>query len=249
MIEANIEIVIPAECRRLDQNEEWIEMIIDGTVHKVRLHDYGRFYEIPGLYDKFYEGLQVVSPQVVCEALKQQMIRHEEDQKPLRILDFGAGNGQVGERLRQELDCESVVGLDIIPEAQAAAVRERPDVYDDYYVVDLTDPTEQVRETLSQWDFNALVTVAALGFGDIGTRAFANAYNLLTDGAWVAFNIKDRFLSDADDSGFSQTIKKMAEDGFELLESRRYRHRFSLAGQPLHYHVIVGRKNGEFNLN
>jgi hypothetical protein len=74
--------------------------------------------------------------------------------------------------------------------------------------VDLTDPTEQVREMLSQWDFNALVTVAALGFGDIGTRAFANAYNLLTDGAWVAFNIKDRFLSDADDSGISQTIKK-----------------------------------------
>jgi hypothetical protein len=43
--------------------------------------------------------------------------------------------------------------------------------------------------------------------------------------------------------------KKMAEDGFDLLESRRYCHRLSLAGQPLHYHVIVGRKNGEFNLN
>jgi hypothetical protein len=94
-----------------------------------------------------------------------------------------------------------------------------------------------------------LVTVAALGFGDIGARAFANAYNLLADKAWVAFNIKDRFLSDTDETGFGQTIKKLTEDGFELLESRRYRHRFSLSGQPLHYHVIIGRKNGEFNLN
>jgi hypothetical protein len=81
MIEGNIEIVIPEECRRLDQNEEWVEMIIDGTAHKVRLHDYGRFYEIHGLYDKFYQNLQVVSPQVVCEALKQQMIRHGEGKK------------------------------------------------------------------------------------------------------------------------------------------------------------------------
>jgi hypothetical protein len=33
---------------------------------------------------------------------------------------------------------ESVVGVDIIPEAQEAADRDRPGVYEDYYVVDLT---------------------------------------------------------------------------------------------------------------
>jgi len=249
MVETNVEIVIPEECRTLEQNEEWIEIIAGGIARKVRLHDYGRFYEIPGLYDRFYNRLQCRSPQVVCGALKQQMIKQHEERKPLRALDFGAGNGQVGEQLSRKLDCETLVGLDIIPEARDAAVRERPEIYDDYYVMDLANPTERAREKLAQWSFNTLVTVAALGFGDICTRAFANAYNLLTDGAWVAFNIKDRFLSEADESGFNQIIDQLVADGFEMLESRRYCHRLSLAGEPLHYYVIVGRKNGRFNPN
>jgi hypothetical protein len=144
---------------------------------------------------------------------------------------------------------QKLVGLDILPEARAAALRERPDVYDDYYVMDLAEPGDQARDTLAQWNFNTLVTVAALGFGDIGTRAFANAYNLMSDGAWVAFNIKDRFLSDTDESGFNETIEQLIENGFELLESHRYCHRFSLAGAPLHYHVMVGRKHGRFEIN
>jgi predicted TPR repeat methyltransferase len=248
-MECNVEIVIPEECRKLDQNEEWIQIAVDGKIQKVRLHDYGRFYEIPGLYDQFYGTLSCQSPEVVCRALKEQMVKHGEDCKPLRALDFGAGNGQVGERLSKELGCATLVGLDILPEARAAALRERPDVYDDYYVMDLADPDDQARDTLAQWNFNTLVTVAALGFGDIGTRAFANAYNLMSDGAWVAFNIKDRFLSDTDESGFSETIEQLIENGFELLESHRYCHRFSLAGAPLHYHVMVGRKHGRFEIN
>ena len=244
MMECKVEVVIPEECRKLDQNEEWIEIVIDGKAERVRLHDYGRFYEIPGFYDQFYQDLQCRSPQVVCEALKQQIHRWGENRNPLRVLDFGAGNGQVGERLSRELNCRKLVGLDIIPEARAAAMRDRPDIYDEYYVMDLANLSEISHKNLTQWNFNTLVTVAALGFGDIGAQAFANACNLMPDGAWVAFNIKDRFLTDTDESGFSQTIEILMEDGFELLESRRYRHRFSLAGEPLHYHVIVGRKNG-----
>ena len=249
MIECNVEIVIPEECRKLDQDEEWVEMVVEGESRKVRLHDYGRFFEIPGLYDKFYKDLECRSPQVVCEALKGQMVKHGDDGRLLRALDFGAGNGQVGERLAMELDCETLVGLDIIPEARAAAERERPDVYDDYYVLDMADPTKQACEALSDWDFNTLVTVAALGFGDIPARAFTNTYNLLNDGAWVAFNIKDRFLSDRDETGFNETISMLMDGGFELLESRRYCHRLSLAGEPLHYRVIVGRKTGDLNSN
>lgn len=244
MITCPVEVVIPEECRTLDQNEEWIEIVIDGKAEKIRLHDYGRFYEIPGFYDQFYRNLQCRSPQVVCETLKRQMAKCGQDGNALRVLDFGAGNGQVGERLRQELGCETLVGLDIIPEAREAALRDRPAVYDNYYVMDLADPSAHARETLGGSHFNALVTVAALGFGDIGTRAFVNAYNLVADRAWVAFNIKECFLSDSDNSGFSDIIDQLIAQGFELLESRRYCHRLSLAGEQLHYRVIVGRKNG-----
>lgn len=245
----DLEIRIPEAVRRLDQNEEWIELLTDEGPQKIRLHDYARFFEIPGLYDQFYRTLHCRSPQVVCETLKAQLVKNGSVAESLRVLDFGAGNGQVGERLAKDLGCEAVVGLDIIPQAQEAARRDRPKVYDDYYVMDLTHPTEKEREKLSRWRFNALVTVAALGYGDIGAKAFVNAFNLLEKGAWVAFNIKDRFLSQGDDTGFKETVNRLLEDSLELLEARRYRHRFSLAGDPLHYVVIVGRKLSNITVN
>ena len=249
MNEGNIEIVIPEECKRLDQNEEWVEFVTDSEACKVRLHEYGRFFEIPGLYDEFYKNLKCQSPQVVSDALQEQILQSGQDGQPLRILDFGAGNGQVGEQLTRKLNCEAVVGLDIIPEAREAAKRDRPGVYDEYYVLNMADPADQHVEELSHWDFNALVTVAALGFGDISTRAFINAYNLVGEDAWVAFNIKDRFLSDTDETGFAETVQALMTDGFELIESRRYRHRVSLAGEDLHYYSIVGRKTKDITIS
>jgi hypothetical protein len=91
-------------------------------------------------------------------------------------------------------------------------------------------------------DFNMLVTVAALGFGDIPVDAFINAFNLLDDGALVAFNIKDRFMSDEDDTGYSDAIQGMCEGSFNVLQSRKYRHRVSMAGEPLYYVAVVGEK-------
>ena len=39
----------------------------------------------------------------------------------------------VGEEL-EELGASTIVGIDLLPEAAAAAVRDRPGVYDDYCV-------------------------------------------------------------------------------------------------------------------
>jgi hypothetical protein len=44
-----------------------------------------------------------------------------------------------------------------------------------------------------------LVTVAALGFGDIPAKAFIEAFNIIKSEAWVAFNIKDTFFDISDD--------------------------------------------------
>lgn len=245
----DFEISIP-ECNRgLDQNEEWVQVTTGEGAEKIRLHEYGRFYEIHGLYDQLYQRLRCQSPAVVCGALKEEI--HKIDRKPRRIraLDFGAGNGQVGERLTREIGCEVLVGLDILPQAMEAAQRERPGIYDQYYVADLANLTEREKDVLSRWRFNALVTVAALGFGDIGTKAFLNAINLIEKDGWVAFNIKDRFLSEDDDSGFHEALSSIMAGSLEIVHSRRYRHRDSLAGDPLYYYVLVGRKISDIQVN
>ena len=68
-------------------------------------------------------------------------------------------------------------GVDLLPEAAAAAQRDRPTVYDDYLVADLTQLTGEERRRLTARRFNCLVSVAALGFDDIPPLALATAYD------------------------------------------------------------------------
>ena len=45
--------------------------------------------------------LQCDSPQVITDLLKSSMQDHDDVKEPLRVLDFGAGNGIVGECLQE----------------------------------------------------------------------------------------------------------------------------------------------------
>ncbi|KIX13983.1 hypothetical protein [Dethiosulfatarculus sandiegensis] len=56
----------------------------------------------------------------------------EMGQDQVCALDMGAGNGMADEQLRFRLDCESLVGVDIFPEAKQVVFRDRPGVYDEY---------------------------------------------------------------------------------------------------------------------
>jgi hypothetical protein len=91
-----------------------------------------------------------------------------------------------------------------------------------------------------------LVTVAALGFGDIPTQAFVNAFNLIDNNSWVVFNIKDRFFSTDDETGYSDMLQQMIGNSLNLVKKHHYTHRLSMAGKPLHYYAIVGRKENDF---
>ena len=139
-------------------------------------------------------------------------------------------------------ECDALVGVDIFPEAKEAAQRDRPGVYDHYFVAYLTTEEGVGKLESLPTEFNLLVTVAALGFGDIPVDAFLNAFNLLEEGALVAFNIKDRFLSETDETGFSGAVQGMCDESLELLNTRLYRHRVSMSGESLNYVAVVGRK-------
>ena len=241
----NLSVAFPGDVP-LEQDHEWCEVTVDGSTERIRFHDYDRIYSIPGLYEHlFYDKLECCSPETVRNLLQEQLATRGHDPATLDVLDLGAGNGMVGEQLA-ELGVGSLVGIDLLPEAAAAAKRDRPGLYRDYFVVDLTDLSDADRRELTARRFNCLVTVAALGFGDIPPLAFAEAFNLVSDGGWVAFNIKEDFLDDGDSSGFSRLIKRLLETGIvEQRAEKVYCHRLSTTGERLDYVAIVGVKHSD----
>lgn len=230
----------------VDQDEEWCEVAVDGDRRRFRFHDYHELYAVPGLYEQlFYGELKCDSPRMICSLFQEQLDEGGFDAQDLRVLDVGAGNGMVGEELA-ELGAGTIVGVDIIEEAKEAAERDRPGVYDDYLVLDLTAISRSRQRDLQDFGFNCLTTVAALGFGDIPPQAFAAAFNFVSDDGWIAFNIKDEFLRGSDDTGFSRLIRRMLDEGtITMLTQRRYTHRLSAAGEPLHYVAVIASKHAD----
>lgn len=236
---------LPPKGESMAQDAEWCEIREAGGWRRMRFHDYADIYERPGLYEYlFYDLLACQSPRRVVGLLAE--VRAELPQnEPLRVIDFGAGNGLVGKELRR-IGAVEVVGVDILPEARAAARRDLPGAYSDYLVADMTRPDEDLDRRLRALRPNALTCVAALGFGDIPPAAFANAYNLVEDGGWLAFNIKQDFLTGDDRSGFQELIATIIEDGtMSVHVQTRYRHRNATNGDPIYYVALIGRKNRE----
>jgi len=232
-----------ADSSELEQDEVFFYLIDGDRKRKFRFHDYDKIYEIPGLYEQlYYDRLKCNSPAKVAEILNEALSQSRGYFTELRVIDLGAGNGIMGEAL-QKYGVSRLVGVDIIPEARMAVERDRPHLYDDYYVTDLCELSDEQRDDLSSWSFNCLTTVAALGFGDLPPKAFIEAFNLLQSEAWVAFNIKETFLGMSDTSGFSQTIRALIfSEYLDLNHLERYRHRLSIDGEPLYYFAIAGRK-------
>lgn len=236
-------IRFPDEKGDFSQDQEWFETEIDGETRRLRVHDYAELYNNPGLYEALvYEALQCASPQRIVGMLETVLQDWPTKAEDLRVLDLGAGNGIVAEELRK-IGAETIVGLDLLPEAAKAAKRDRPDVYDDYVVADLTKLNDEQRQKLEGYKFNCLTTVAALGFGDIPADAFATAFNFVRDDGWMAMTIKEDFLDTADNSGFARLVRAMLGEGvLEVQSHHRYCHRVSVEGERIFYVGIIARK-------
>ena len=238
---AEVRVRFPDRGPGLDQDEEWFEVCVGGQWSRFRLHDYASIFQVPGLYEAVvYDALECRSPREVAQLIADTVPAPQV--RKLRVLDLGAGNGIVGEELR-EIGVRRVVGVDILREAAQAAQRDRPAVYDDYLVEDLCAPTTRFTSCMSEIQPNMLITVAALGFGDIPPRALIGAIDALTTPAWVAVTIQERFLAAGEPSGFARLLRDLiASDVLAIETSRRIRHRRSISGEPLFYTGLVGRK-------
>jgi predicted TPR repeat methyltransferase len=167
----------------------------------------------------------------------------------MRVLDFGAGNGVMGEELKK-IGVARLVGVDILEEAKSATERDRPGVYDEYFIKDFTNLSNKDIEEVKSWNLNALISVAALGFGDIPPLAFVQALNLIDKEGWVAFNIKETFFYNTDKTGFSRLIRELIFSEFlKINHLERYRHRLSIEGNPLHYFTVICWKNADVPVN
>ncbi len=235
------------DIHELGQDEVYFYLITPGGERiKIRFHDYAKIYEIPGLYEQVLcDRLKCNSPVKVAEKLKSAIEQSNENFTELRVFDLGAGNGLMGEALNK-YGVSRLIGVDIIPEAKIATERDRPHLYDAYYVADLCDLTDDEKEELTSWSLNCLTVVGALGFGDIPPQAFMEAFNIIQSEGWVAFNIKETFLNECDDSGFSRLIRELIFSKYlDLYNLERYQHRLSMEGEPLYYFAIAARKNAD----
>ena len=235
-----------AELSKYNQGEAYFYLQGSGGHRKIRFHDYDEIYQIDGLYEQiFYDRLKCTSPTKVATILEAAVKQSQDNFSELRVLDLGAGNGMVGEELKKH-GVSRLVGVDIIEEAYEAAIRDRPGIYDAYYVEDFTNLDASKKEEIVSWQFDCMVTVAALGFGDIPTAAFIEAFNIIKSEGWVAFNIKETFFDIRDDSGFSKMIRELIFSKYiDIYYIERYRHRLSIEGEPLYYFAIAGRKNSD----
>lgn len=247
MLKARYRIRFPqVDAKELGQDEVGFKLMEGTNVTELRFHDYNEIYNRPGLYEQlFYDRLKCSSPKKVADILKQSLDAVGEHLTEMRILDLGAGNGIMGEEIKNH-GASRLIGVDIIPEAKEACYRDRPDIYDDYYIVDFMNLSDQEHEEIDSWSIDCLTSVAALGFGDIPPKAFFQGLQFVQTGGWVAFNIKETFLDNSDTSGFSKFIRELIfSEYLNIHHLERYRHRLSIEGAPLYYFALVAQKNGD----
>ena len=219
---------------------EYVALDEHETVH---LHDYPRIYAVAGLYEHVVqERLGCRSPQVAAEGFLRATTRQAMPPSSMTVLDIGSGTGLVGELVRAG-GVARVVGVDALPEARTACLRDRPDIYADYLVGDLSSPSGTLPTQLRQYEFSGLISAGAFGGTHAPPAALINALSVLPASAPVAITIAERWMDPADPDGFGAAIEQFVQRGeLVLLERERFQHRITTTGEPIFYELIVATK-------
>jgi hypothetical protein len=138
---------------------------------------------------------------------------------------------------------DEIVGLDVLPEARDATYRDRPWVYDDYIVTDLTHMTPSEAGVLRARRFNCMTMVAAMGVKDVLKGVLVNAIDVLASPAWVAFTVRVDLLDPEHPGGLSELLNVLERDGvLQPFVYWRYLHRYLVNGDAVEYALIVAKK-------
>ena len=237
-------VEIPLSAGDMSQDEEYVLVDRGNFRKRVRILDYCELYSMPGLYEQVvYNILNCSSPKVITTMLKEQLLKEDVQPKDLNVLDMGAGNGMLAEELTS-IGVEYIIGIDILDEAKSAAMRDRPSVYKDYLVTDLSKAGPKTMNELEHMDINCIASVASIGFGDIPPITLANAIDLGHENSWIALSIKEEFLKEIDTTGISDLFSELVKhEVIEIKEKKNYVHRRSISGNELIYDAIIARKN------
>ena len=216
---------------------EYIALSEHETVH---LHEYGRVYAVPGLYEHVVQDLlKCTSPQVAAAGFLRAAVGLGLEPGSMTVLDVGAGTGLVGELVRCG-GVGKVVGVDSLSAARTACLRDRPGVYAEYVVGDF-ELGDRLREELRPHELAGLVSAGAFGGAHATPRALENALAVLPPGAPVAFTVDERWMDESDPAGFGASVERFVADGaLTVTERTRFRHRVTTTGEPIYYQLIVG---------
>ena len=214
----------------------------DGTTDRFRLHEYDRVYAVPGLYEEVVqERLQSASATILAERLIASAADAGVASGDLAVFDLGAGNGVSGEELRAR-GVGTLVASDASSAARDAAKRDRPGLYADYLVGD-TDDLPQTGALVREHGLNALVCAGALGLGHISADSFHRLWCAFPAGSWFSVSLHED-LAEPGGSDFGDYLAgfEARGDGGEILVRERFRHRLTMAGEPITYVAVVARK-------
>lgn len=231
-------IRIPEDVGGCDQTDEWFLLEMQGSTRRLRIQDYPAVYRVPGLYETVvYDTLKCSSHKRFADLLRCALTERGQSGRNLSILELGAGNGVVGEKLKS-LGIGKLTGLDLLAEAREAALRDRPGVYDRYIVADLVKD-----DPLAGENFDGLVVVSALGDGGIPPSAFLRAAARIPTGGLIGLTFKSEFLDSDNAHEFGVLLRALLNDGsLELEALQRYRHRYSIAGKSISYTALIAKK-------
>jgi hypothetical protein len=215
----------------------------DGRTEELRLHDYERLYELPGVYEQIVDvRLGCRSPQVFARLLAETVDRIGWERENVRVIELAAGNGMSGEALLAER-LRPVLGTDIVPAARAAALRDRPGVYGAYRTLDLLDLSVEQRDALVDLRADAVNCVAPVGEAarQLPPRALTVAVALLAPDALVAY-LHDPSHGVPDPVTDALWAEELGSGVVaEELERRRYIHRRTVNGAPYEADAVVWR--------
>lgn len=218
----------------------------DGQREEFRLHEYDRVYAVPGLYeDVVQRQLDCRSPEEVAGMLARAAATAPGwAPRETRVLDVGAGNGVSGEALAAH-GLVPLVGVDIRESARAAALRDRPPLYEVYLATDLLgsgERDERARAQIRALEPNVLACVGAVGPGHLPRKALAAAVGLLAPDALVAYTRaapQEGAAAPTNQATWAAELEALG--AIEELDRRRYRHRNTVNGAPILWEASVLR--------